>query len=171
MITPIGAQPATAEALVGRLFDTVVGDVEVNGHDLRISISVGISVSPGDGMDASTLLSNADAALYRGKKEGRDTFRFFDAAVDRPRRERNVLQHELRVGIAHEELVLHYQPQARMTGEIIGFEALIRWQHPTPSISRRCRSATGICRASCTGCCSRPGWAQIVSSSRSPRAR
>ncbi|SDR62424.1 PAS domain S-box-containing protein/diguanylate cyclase (GGDEF) domain-containing protein [Rhizobiales bacterium GAS113] len=130
MITPAGPQPATAEALVRRLFDSVVGDVEIGGHQMRVSLSVGISVFPADGADASTLLSNADAALYRAKKEGRDTFRFFDAEMDRRTRERHALQHDLRAGINRDELVLHYQPQARMKGEIIGFEALIRWMHP-----------------------------------------
>ncbi|MFI5015145.1 MAG: EAL domain-containing protein [Hyphomicrobiales bacterium] len=130
IISPRGAQPATAEALVDRLFDTVVGDVEIDEHQLRVSLSVGISVFPADGADANTLLSNADAALYRAKKEGRDTYRFFDAEMDRRTRERHALQHDLRTGIARGELVLHYQPQARMKGEIIGFEALIRWLHP-----------------------------------------
>ncbi len=131
MITQTGAQPAAAEALVERLFETVVGDITIDTHQLRISLSVGISVFPEDGRDANTLLSNADAALYRAKREGRDTYRFFDAEMDRRTRERHALQHELRTGIARNELVLHYQPQARMKGAVVGFEALIRWQHPT----------------------------------------
>ncbi len=131
MITAPGTQPASAEALVSRLFDIVAGDVEIGNHQLRISLSVGISVFPADGGDANTLLNNADAALYRAKREGRDTYRFFDAEMDRRTRERHALQHDLRTGIAREELVLHYQPQARMKGAVIGFEALIRWVHPT----------------------------------------
>jgi diguanylate cyclase (GGDEF)-like protein/PAS domain S-box-containing protein len=130
MISPVGPQPATAEALVDRLFDAVCGDVEIDGHQTRISLSVGISVFPADGADASTVLGNADAALYRAKREGRSTFRFFDSEMDRRTRERHALQHDLRAAIGRGELVLHYQPQARMKGQIIGFEALIRWVHP-----------------------------------------
>jgi diguanylate cyclase (GGDEF)-like protein/PAS domain S-box-containing protein len=130
MISPIGPQPAIAEALVERLFDTACGDVEIEGHQTRISVSVGISVFPADGAEANTVLSNADAALYRAKREGRNTFRFFDSEMDRRTRERHALQHDLRAAIGRGELVLHYQPQARMKGEVIGFEALIRWIHP-----------------------------------------
>ena len=131
MITELGPQPAIAQALVERMFESVVGDIEIEAHQLRLSLSVGISVFPADGEDVNTLLSNADAALYRAKREGRDTFRFFDSEMDRRTRERHALQHELRAGIARNELVLYYQPQARMKGAVIGFEALIRWQHPT----------------------------------------
>ena len=78
----------------------------------------------------TTLVSNANAALYRAKAEGRGTYRFFEADMDQRLRERRALQHDLRSAIERGELALHYQPQARIDGEIIGFEALVRWQHP-----------------------------------------
>jgi EAL domain-containing protein (putative c-di-GMP-specific phosphodiesterase class I) len=78
----------------------------------------------------TTLLANADAALYRAKADGRHTVRFFDPEMDKRLRERYALQHELRSAIAHGELALHYQPQAKIDGEVFGFEALLRWQHP-----------------------------------------
>jgi diguanylate cyclase (GGDEF)-like protein/PAS domain S-box-containing protein len=130
MVTACGPQPATAEALVERLFEQCVGDVDIQGHQLRIGLSVGVSVYPDDASEESAILSNADAALYRAKREGRNTFRFFDAEMDRRTREHHALQHDLRVGISRGELILHYQPLARIGGEIIGFEALLRWNHP-----------------------------------------
>ena len=78
----------------------------------------------------STLLANADAALYRAKDEGRGSIRFFEADMDKRLRERRALQQDLRSAIERNELELHYQPQARIGGEIIGFEALVRWHHP-----------------------------------------
>jgi EAL domain-containing protein (putative c-di-GMP-specific phosphodiesterase class I) len=78
----------------------------------------------------TTLLANADAALYRAKSDGRHTVRFFDPEMDKHLRERYALQHDLRFAIAHGELALHYQPQAKIDGEVFGFEALLRWQHP-----------------------------------------
>ncbi len=75
-------------------------------------------------------MSNADAALYRAKAEGRGAFRFFDAEMDRNQQERRALQQDIQLAIDRGEFHLHYQPQAQMSGEITGFEALLRWQHP-----------------------------------------
>jgi EAL domain-containing protein (putative c-di-GMP-specific phosphodiesterase class I) len=75
-------------------------------------------------------MANADAALHRAKSDGRGTVRFFDSATDMRLRERRALQHELRAGVPG-ELIVHYQPQLRAEGGLIGFEALLRWQHPT----------------------------------------
>jgi EAL domain-containing protein (putative c-di-GMP-specific phosphodiesterase class I) len=83
-----------------------------------------------DGIDAATLLANADAALYRAKADGRGTIRCFEKDMDKHLRDRRALQHDLRSAIEKNELVLHYQPKALIAGEIIGFEALVRWQHP-----------------------------------------
>jgi EAL domain-containing protein (putative c-di-GMP-specific phosphodiesterase class I) len=93
-------------------------------------LSIGVAVYPTDGTDTGTIISNADAALYRAKADGRATIRFFDADMDKSLRDRRSLQHDLRSAVAHGEFVLHYQPQARVDGEITGFEALVRWQHP-----------------------------------------
>ena len=95
------------------------------------ALSIGIAIYPDDGADAATLIANADAALYRAKARGRGSIRFFEAEMDQQLRERRALQHDLRSAIERDELSLHYQPQARIDGEIIGFEALVRWQHPT----------------------------------------
>jgi predicted signal transduction protein with EAL and GGDEF domain len=80
--------------------------------------------------DSNSLIANADAALYRAKADGRHMMRFFDPEMDRHLRERYALQHDLRSAVAHDELALHYQPQAKIDGEVFGFEALLRWHHP-----------------------------------------
>ncbi|MFZ0841355.1 MAG: GGDEF domain-containing phosphodiesterase, partial [Xanthobacteraceae bacterium] len=98
---------------------------------ISISASVGVAVFPGDGGDATTLVANADAALHRAKADGRGRVRFFDAEMDQRLRDRRALQQDLRAAIARGELALHYQPQARIDRTIIGFEALVRWSHPT----------------------------------------
>src|SRR5262247_1788386 len=126
-----GPQPATAEALAERLLAGVAEDLDIAGHRLRIGLSVGIAIYPADGRDTGALLANADAALYRAKAEGRGTYRFFEPDMDKRLRERRALQHDLRSAVEKGELSLHYQPQALIGGDIIGFEALVRWQHPS----------------------------------------
>ncbi|MGO4869908.1 MAG: diguanylate cyclase domain-containing protein [Roseiarcus sp.] len=86
-----GEMPASAEALAERLLAAADDDLEVDGRLLRVGLSIGVAVFPGDGEGPSTLLANADAALYRAKADGRGTVRFFDPAVDRPSRRRRGL--------------------------------------------------------------------------------
>jgi diguanylate cyclase (GGDEF)-like protein/PAS domain S-box-containing protein len=126
-----GAQPAAAEAVAERLLATVASEIEIGPQHLRIGMSIGVAVYPADGKDPMTLLANADAALYRAKAEGRGSIRFFAAEMDERLRERRALQHELRSAIDHGEIALYYQPQAAIGGTILGFEALVRWHHPT----------------------------------------
>jgi diguanylate cyclase (GGDEF)-like protein/PAS domain S-box-containing protein len=131
LIVAHGAQPATAAAMAERLLAIVADELDIEGHRLRIGMSVGVAIYPNDGGDATTLLANADAALYRAKEDGRATIRFFEADMDKRLRERRAIQHELRTAIANGEIALHYQPQAHINGRITGFEALVRWNHPT----------------------------------------
>jgi EAL domain-containing protein (putative c-di-GMP-specific phosphodiesterase class I) len=105
-------------------------EIECDGRKLRTGLSVGGAVYPKDGADAATLLRNADAALYRAKAEGRGVVRFFEAEMDRMLHDRRELQSDLGKALARRELTLHYQPQAKIGGTIIGFEALLRWEHP-----------------------------------------
>jgi diguanylate cyclase (GGDEF)-like protein/PAS domain S-box-containing protein len=130
LITPNGNHPALAEVLARRLHAAVATDLELNGQHLHVGISIGIAIFPTDGADATTLLNNADAALYRAKAAGRDNTRFFEIEMDNRLRERRAIQHDLDTAIARNELRLHYQPLAKIDGEVIGFEALVRWHHP-----------------------------------------
>jgi diguanylate cyclase (GGDEF)-like protein/PAS domain S-box-containing protein len=126
-----GPQPVTAEAVAERLRAGLEPEFAIDGDGISISASVGVAVFPGDGADATTLVANADAALHRAKADGRGRVRFFDAEMDQRLRDRRALQQDLRAAIARGELALHYQPQARIDRTIIGFEALVRWSHPT----------------------------------------
>jgi diguanylate cyclase (GGDEF)-like protein/PAS domain S-box-containing protein len=125
-----GMQPTSAATLADRLLTTVAEPFDISGEHVRITISVGVAIFPEDGDDAQMLLGNANAALYRAKADGGGAVRFFEADMDKRLRERRALQHDLRAAVERDELSLHYQPQARMTGEVVGFEALLRWQHP-----------------------------------------
>lgn len=129
-ITPSGDYPALAEVFAGRLHAAAATDLELNGQRLRVGISIGVAIFPADGTDATTLLNNADAALYRAKAAGRGKTRFFEIEMDNRLRERRAIQHELSSAVARDELRLHYQPLTKIDGEVIGFEALIRWHNP-----------------------------------------
>ena len=119
-----------AATLATRLHTSAVRDFQVRGQQIAIGLSIGGAIYPRDGTDATTLMANADAALYRAKADGRGLMAFFDPEMDRELRQRLTLQHDLRAAVSHDQLLLHYQPQARIEGEVFGFEALCRWQHP-----------------------------------------
>jgi diguanylate cyclase (GGDEF)-like protein/PAS domain S-box-containing protein len=103
----------------------------IEGHDLHINGSIGISVYPEDGADAETLIKNADTAMYHAKESGRNNFQFFKADMNRKAVERQSLEGSLHRALEREEFLLHYQPKVNLnTGEITGVEALVRWQQP-----------------------------------------
>jgi diguanylate cyclase (GGDEF)-like protein/PAS domain S-box-containing protein len=131
LICDTGPQPATAEVLAARLQAAFAGVIEIAGHQMRIGLSIGIALFPTDGADAATLRSNADIALYRTKAEGRGTVRFFEADMDKRLRERRTLQRDLQGAVKRGELAIHFQPQSRVGVGIVGFEALLRWHHPS----------------------------------------
>lgn len=130
VIVPEGEQPATAAALADRLMGAIEQEFEIDGNRVRVGLSIGVAIYPTDGEDDTALLANADAALYRAKVEGRGIIRFFEADMDKQLRERRMLRNDLRLAFDRGQLELHYQPQARMDGEVTGFEALVRWHHP-----------------------------------------
>jgi len=130
VITPTGAQPATAEALAEKLCAALDTDIDIDGIPLRVRPTVGIAVFPQDGVDVVTLVANADAALFRAKSEARGSIRFFEMSMDKQLRDKRALQQDLRTAVMRDEIELHYQPQALISGKITGFEALVRWHHP-----------------------------------------
>jgi diguanylate cyclase (GGDEF)-like protein/PAS domain S-box-containing protein len=131
VLLPRIANPAAA----GRLADSILealrsaSDTQENNG---ISTSIGIALYPDDAADRQALLTHADTALYRAKNEGRNAYRFFEARMGAEVRERRMLEHDLRLAIARDELRLVYQPQIDTQSQsVVGFEALLRWRHPT----------------------------------------
>jgi diguanylate cyclase (GGDEF)-like protein len=126
-----GEQPAVTEELAKHIQELVADGFHIDGEIVHTRVSIGIAVYPLDGADAATLMINADAALSRAKRDGQGALCFFEAETDKQERDRNALQQELASAIEHNELKLFYQPQAKIGGEVTGFEALLRWDHPT----------------------------------------
>jgi len=115
-----------------RLMDAMTAEFIVQGHSLKVSCSLGISIFPEHGADGETLIKHADAAMYCAKDNGRNNFQFFTPEMNDQVVERLTLENGLRLALEKEELFLVYQPQIDIaTGRITGLEALLRWQHPT----------------------------------------
>ena len=104
---------------------------DLEGREVYVSASVGICIYPDDGTDVDVLLKNADTAMYRAKERGRNTYQFYLPHMNERALARMEMETQLRGALARGEFVLHYQPKANLaSGEICGFEALLRWQHP-----------------------------------------
>jgi diguanylate cyclase (GGDEF)-like protein/PAS domain S-box-containing protein len=114
-----------------RFMGAMSGEVEVEGHHINVSCSVGISIFPEHSTDEETLIRNADAAMYSAKTSGRHHFRFFTEDMNAQVAEKLTLENGLRRALDRKEFFLLYQPQMDIaTGRITGLEALLRWQHP-----------------------------------------
>jgi diguanylate cyclase len=116
--------------------DRIMGDfsqpLEIAGREFFVTLSIGISLYPGDGLERESLVQHADVAMYQTKKSGRNGFRFFEPAMSEGAIERLHLEHDLRLAVQRDEFILHYQPQVDLTtGALMGVEALCRWPHPT----------------------------------------
>jgi len=124
--------PADAELLARRLVDAISQPYDLDGHHVSIETSIGVTLAPSDGTHPDTLLKNADMALYRAKLEGRGTYRFFERDMDVRLQARRTLELDLRSALAAGEFELFYQPLVDLASDqICGFEALMRWHHPT----------------------------------------
>jgi diguanylate cyclase (GGDEF)-like protein len=115
-----------------RMLEAVAEPHSIDQHDLHMTASIGISVFPDDGVDAETLIKNADTAMYQAKENGRQSFQFFKPAMNVRAVERQSIEESLRRALERDEFALHYQPKIDLrTGTTIGAEALLRWTHPT----------------------------------------
>ena len=125
------SDPDDARRLASRILETAAIEMDVKRDPMAVGISIGVSLFPQDASDAETLQRNADTALYRAKNNGGGTAAFFDQEMDEVARERRALEHDLRHAVARDELYLVFQPLvATAFGQVIGYEALLRWTHP-----------------------------------------
>jgi diguanylate cyclase (GGDEF)-like protein len=127
-----GPQPTEAAQRAHALLDMLQQPIAFDEHRLDVSASIGVSLFPADAGNAGDLVAFADMALYRAKKGGRNAVCFFSRDMDEAVRDRRRLARDLKKGIDNDELMLSYQPLAAMAdGRVVGFEALVRWRHPT----------------------------------------
>jgi len=118
-------------AIAQRLIDALAPPFHIQGHELQIGASIGISTYPSDGADIGALLKNADAAMYQAKAAGGNAYQFFTAEMNTRILERVAMENNLRRALANREFALHYQPQVDgASRRVVGVEALIRWRHP-----------------------------------------
>tara|TARA_R110002110_G_scaffold90974_1_gene236442 strand:+ start:83838 stop:86186 length:2349 start_codon:yes stop_codon:yes gene_type:complete len=114
-----------------RLLTALLEPVEIDGHELVITPSIGIALAPNDADDLEGLLKAADTAMFHAKARGKNTFVFYTSDMDAAGVERLQLETDLRKALERNELLFHYQPQVdTRTGTVVGVEALLRWQHP-----------------------------------------
>ena len=120
-----------ADKLARRLMDAIHEPYKIDGNDLIVSASIGISIASGDGDDADSLMKNADIALHCAKADGRHTYRYFEQQMDAQLQSRRTLELDLRTALLRQEFRVSYQPIINLdTDELTGFEALVRWHHP-----------------------------------------
>ncbi|MCQ8129295.1 GGDEF domain-containing response regulator [Methylomonas rivi] len=120
-----------AARIAEKTIDLLTQPFTLEGNDIVVTASIGISVYPNDGKDSHTLLMNADTAMYLAKERGKNNYQFYTLEMTERSLERMTIERGLRHALAHDELRLHYQPQIDTgSGAAVGAEALVRWQHP-----------------------------------------
>ncbi|MFT4075387.1 MAG: EAL domain-containing protein [Asticcacaulis sp.] len=121
-----------ARHLAARIVDALKQPILVNDIALDVGTSIGIALAPTDGMDANNLLSRADLAMYRVKAEGRNSWCFYQPEMDAQLQSRIEMEVDLKAALSENQFQLYFQPLLDMeTGEVVSFEALLRWIHPT----------------------------------------
>lgn len=114
-----------------RIFDEFKKPVRLNNQDVKIELSLGISIFPNDSKDVDELIQFADTAMYEAKQRGKNQFQYFNQSLHTLVKEQFYIEQDLRQAVENQEFILYYQPQVNIhTHQVIGFEALIRWKHP-----------------------------------------
>ncbi|MET4025644.1 diguanylate cyclase (GGDEF)-like protein/PAS domain S-box-containing protein [Marinobacter sp. MBR-99] len=124
-------QSDNSDSVYSRILAAVNEPLQADSNDLQITSSLGVTLYPEDHTDAEGLIRHADQAMYAAKEKGRNQFHIFDPGLDAHRRQRRHQLMQISHALENEEFELYFQPQLRMAdGQVIGFEALIRWNHP-----------------------------------------
>jgi len=124
-------QPEDAAQVVQRILEAIAQPIDGLGQEVLVSASIGIALGPQDGTDVETLIKNADLAMYAAKDKGRNTYQFFDKAMNDVVLDKFALENDLRKAIEQDQLELYFQPKINpISGEIVGAEVLLRWKHP-----------------------------------------
>ena len=124
-------QPSDCEPVLARLLKAASAPVAIGAQTLSVSASIGVTLYPEDGVDGDLLLRHADQAMYQAKQAGKNRYHLFDLARDAAVKHQHASLDDLRRGFRAGELLLYYQPKVNMrSGEVLGCEALLRWQHP-----------------------------------------
>lgn len=129
-----GAQPEQAEFLARRIIDSLVPTFHVEERDVNIGTSIGVALYPQDGITPTTLLKNADIALYRAKESRLGGFSMFEIGMDQALRKRREMQSDMVAALKRQEFTLDFQPLFDRSRQPVAFEALVRWHHPTQGI-------------------------------------
>lgn len=117
--------------IADKILSTVGEPYVLEGHQIHSSPSIGIAFYPDNGNDISSVMKNADIAMYHAKSKGRNNYQFFESSMNQENFERLELEHDMRLALEREEFILHYQPKIDAGSlQVVGVEALIRWQHP-----------------------------------------
>ena len=132
VVLPEITRGADAAQVAQKIIETLSEPIVLEGRDITVTPSIGISVFPEDGSDAETLIRNADAAMYHAKEMGRSNYQFFTDQMNLAASRRLTLENDLRRAVKDNELVVYYQPISELkTGCTVMHEALLRWKHPT----------------------------------------
>ncbi len=131
VILPVLRTDEDVVKVVEKIRTSLSQPLHIDGHETELSCSIGVGIFPKDGKDAQELLKNAEVAMFNAKELGRNNCRFFTAELNDRTIARMTMERLLRRALEREEFLLHYQPQVNLgTGQIIGVEALLRWQNP-----------------------------------------